>query len=308
MSPYGTSNPDYLLDNISLNQEACDGLGYCLPACPMMSLSLVEGYVNGYFNSQTLFVDLGTCIICGLCAEVCPNQAIDVDVPGGGGSSTPGGTDNGGSGGGNASGSNFNALGPTNPINLEKDLDCFDKVPSNNNTVYKITIHVHSAHEGYPTQEYWQGDPGHAYITMEKSNNANVHRLSFGFYPKEDTWVTPTKNAVASGIGEESSNDLRRSDIRYTMIVNEQSFNNAKFSAIVNSNKPYDLNDFNCTDYAIEVFNAAMQNGEKLNVLNSNIGFTTPAGLYSNLDQLRQNGNTKISKSKFYLPFSNSCN
>lgn len=224
----------------------------------------------------------------------------------GGGNSGGGG---GASGGANTpSATNFNALAPVEAIDIYERLDCFSSVPSNADTTYKITLHAHSAHEGYPTQEFWSGDPGHAYITLEKSNGSNVQRLSFGFYPKVATWVTPTKNAVASGMGEESSNDIRRSDIRITNQITASAFNNAVNKAKTASAKPYDLNDYNCTDYAVDVFNASQNSNGQLIVPNSNIGFTTPAGLYKTLDQKRVSGNTNVSNNYAKPPVSTNCN
>lgn len=225
---------------------------------------------------------------------------------GGGGNSGGGG---GASGGANTpSATNFNALAPVEAIDIYERLDCFSSVPSNADTTYKITLHGHSAHNGYPTQEFWDGEPGHAYITLEKSNGSNVQRLSFGFYPKVDTWVTPTKNAVASGIGEESSNGERNSNIRLTSTINASAFNNAVSKAKTASNKPYDLNDYNCTDYAVDVFNASQNSNGQLIVPNSNIGFTTPAGLYKTLDEMRIGGNTNISNTLAKPPVSTNCN
>lgn len=225
---------------------------------------------------------------------------------GGGGSGSGGG--GGGEGGNSPSATGFYAHAPSQNIDLYERLDCFNSVLSNAQTQYKITVHVHSAHDGYPTQEFWNGDPGHAYITLEKSNGSNVQRLSFGFYPKVATWVTPTKNAVASGMGEESANPTRRSNIRITSTVNASAFNNAVSKAKTASSKPYDLNDYNCTDYAIDVFNASQNSSGQLIVPNSNIGFTTPAGLYKSLDQMRIGGNTNVSNTKTYPLVSTNCN
>ena len=167
---------------------------------------------------------------------------------GGGGGGGGGGA---GSGGGSAS---YYYESPEDPIVLQQILNCFNNIPSNAQTTYKITIHSHLANPNLPTQVYnfSTNDPGHAYITMEKSNGAASHSLTFGFYPSQDTWITGTKNAVTSSIGQEDP-DFRKSNARYTITVNETAFNNARNMALNKSTKPYDLNDYNCTDYAIAV-------------------------------------------------------
>lgn len=200
-----------------------------------------------------------------------------------------------------------NLVAPVEAIDLKEALKGFANVPSNSNTKFSITIHVHSAHEGFPAHEYWNGDPGHAFITLSKVNGNQSYRLSFGFYPKIDSWITMTKQPVTSGIGEESMNDQRRSDIRYTLNVTGDRFSAAIYMAELLSERAYSLSNFNCTDYAIGVFNMGFNNstsGNKLNVPDSNIGYTTPAGLYQTLDNLRINGNTSISNQSSTPPTS----
>ncbi|SMG32625.1 hypothetical protein [Sphingobacterium psychroaquaticum] len=252
-----------------------------------------------------------------------PHTVANPDYNPGGGGSGGGGSGSGGSGeggegeGGDGSGgssssnaSNHMAVAPVSSIDLNQRLNCFNSVPTNSATSYKVTIHVHSAVQEYPLSEFnvVKGGPGHAYITLEKTNGTHHQQLSFGFYPQEDTWVTPTKNAVASGIGEESSDPERRSDIRMTKSINNLEFTAAVVNASNNSTKTYDLNDYNCTDFAIDVFNASQSGVGKLNVLNSSIGFTTPVGLYKALDNLRIGGNANVSNVSTKAPVSTNCN
>lgn len=238
-----------------------------------------------------------------------------VDSGSDGGSEEGGGYSSGGGSGGSPtttySATNFIAAAPINAINLQQRLDCFNTVPTNSSTTYKMTIHVHSARQGHPSQEFnlTTGDPGHAYITLEKVNGSNVQRLSFGFYPKYSSLVTPTKQPVVSGIGEEHSNPLRRSDIRYSLNLNETAFNNAVNSAASNSSNSYSLSDYNCTDYAIAVFNAGVSSTQQLNVPNSNItGFTTPGALYSTLNQMKNTANSNVTDGSTSPPPSTNCN
>ena len=52
-----------------VKEDHCDGLGNCLPNCPVEAISEGDIYV----------IDPDTCIECGTCAEVCPSEAI---IPG----------------------------------------------------------------------------------------------------------------------------------------------------------------------------------------------------------------------------------
>lgn len=215
----------------------------------------------------------------------------------------------GGGGGGGGSSTSYFYEAPTDPIVLQQLLNCFNNVPSNAQTTYKVTIHTHLANPNNVTQVYnfSADDPGHAYITMEKSNGSTSRSLTFGFYPSQDSWITGTKNAVTSSIGEEDP-DFRRSDARYTITVTEAAFNNARNMALTKSTKPYDLNDYNCTDYAIDVFDTALGT-TGLAVPNSTIGFTTPAGLYGRLSEMKTAGIPGISLTQSSAPSSTpACN
>lgn len=78
--------------------------------------------------------------------------------------------------------------------------------------------------------------------------------------------------------------------------------------ALNKSTKPYDLNDYNCTDYAIDVFNTAL-GGSGIVVPDSPIGFTTPAGLYGKLSEMKTAGIPGISLTQTSAPSSTSaCN
>jgi len=225
---------------------------------------------------------------------------------GGGG----GGSGGGGGGGIGGGGSSYFYESPADPIDIQNLLNCFNNVPSTVDTKYTVTIHTHLANPNLPTQVYnfSANDPGHAYITMEKSNGSTSRSLTFGFYPSSDTWITATKNAVTSSIGEEDS-DFRRSDARYTVTVTEAAFNNVRNIAVSKSNKSYDLNDYNCTDYAIDVFNGALGAGNPLVVPDSPVGFTTPAGLYGKLSAMKNAGASGVSLIQTRAPASTpACN
>lgn len=215
------------------------------------------------------------------------------------------GGESGGVGGSGGASSAYFYESPADPIDIQKLVDCFINVPSNSETKYKVTIHTHLANPNLVTQVYnfTEDDPGHSYITMEKTNGSTSRSLTFGFYPLTDTWITGTKNAVGSSIGMEDSDD-RRSDASYTISISEAAFNNMKRIAVAKSSKPYDLNDYNCTDYAIDVFNGALATENQLVVSDSPIGFTTPAGLYARLNQMKSSGITGISMTGTKAPIS----
>ncbi|MFC3356040.1 hypothetical protein [Sphingobacterium zeae] len=222
------------------------------------------------------------------------------------------GTASGGSGGGGGGGGHGGGSGgastfyeaPTEPIDIQELLNCFNNIPSNAQTTYKVTIHTHLANPSNPHQVYnaSQSDPGHAYITMQKTNGSATRSTTFGFYPSAGTWMTAIKDAENSAIGQENP-QKRRSDGSYTITVSEAAFNNARNAALAGSAKQYDLNDYNCTNFALQVFNAAM-GGTGLQVSNSSIGYKTPSSLYLKLSEMKTAGTPGVSLSQGFEPTS----
>ncbi|MDR6513690.1 hypothetical protein [Chryseobacterium camelliae] len=218
-----------------------------------------------------------------------------------------GGSGGGGGGGGHGGGSGGTSTfydAPTEAINIQEVLNCFNNIPSNAQTTYKVTIHSHLANPGNPYQVYnaSQNDPGHAYITMQKTNGSATRSTTFGFYPSAGSWMTAIKDAENSAIGQEDP-QKRRSDGSYTITVSEAAFNNARNAALAGSAKQYDLNDYNCTNFALQVFNAAM-GGTGLQVSNSSIGYKTPSSLYLKLSEMKTAGTPGVSLSQGFAPTS----
>ncbi|MFS4474297.1 ferredoxin family protein [Chryseobacterium sp. T20] len=296
-SIYGTTDPDYEQDGFQISQERCEGFSHCVNICPVEALTLVEGYVNEILNIRALYVQLDTCIMCGVCEPECPTEAIMLRLSGGSPGTTPGtnpGSDGGGTGGN--SGGSFSAIAPVSTINLEDRLNCFNNVVDNINTTYKVTLNAHRI-------DLNSDKPGHAYLTIEKSNGNQLQRLSYGFYPKSGA-ASATMQPTPSAMGEESSDEYRKSDARYSLYVTKTQFNAIISQSIALSKVPYDLNDNNCTHYATDVFNLLLPSNGQLN----NNGFLTPDGVYTYLANLKQEGNPNIQLGRIVPPASTNCN
>ncbi len=181
-----------------------------------------------------------------------------------------GNTGGGGSNNGNNNGNNnntFTAIAPAVTIDLKKRLDCFKTVPDNANTKYKITLNVQTG-IGFGNK------PGHAFITLEKSNGNNLQRLSYGFYPVSSL-QSGTMQAVSSAIGEESEDYQRKSDARYSLSIDASKFQNIINTSLNQANQSYNLIYNNCVHYATEIFNMANPPTGYI----GNQGFITPNDL-----------------------------
>jgi Fe-S-cluster-containing hydrogenase component 2 len=58
---------------IRVDQELCNGCGFCVRSCPVSAISMV---------SRMAYVDTVKCIECENCCSVCPRSAIkSIEVP-----------------------------------------------------------------------------------------------------------------------------------------------------------------------------------------------------------------------------------
>lgn len=168
----------------------------------------------------------------------------------------------------------FTVVAPEVTIDLKKRLDCFKTVP-NNGATYSITLHAHKGVGG-------SNKPGHAFITLEKSNGNNIQRLSYGFYPVSGP-ASATMQNVPSAIGEESGDEFRLSDSRYSLSINAVQFQQMVKESLEMANENYHLLHNNCVHYATNVFNLANPPTGKIN----NHGFVSPDDLNAYLRHIK---------------------
>lgn len=76
--------PDHHRGRVTLREERCIGCTQCSLACPNASCTMIDGPVvadREHPNKKGLYpqVDVGRCMYCGLCEEVCPTDAIFLD-------------------------------------------------------------------------------------------------------------------------------------------------------------------------------------------------------------------------------------
>ncbi|WON94349.1 hypothetical protein [Sphingobacterium sp. UGAL515B_05] len=206
-----------------------------------------------------------------------------------------GGGGGGGGGSGGTSSSSFVAVAPVTTIDIEERLKCFNNVVDNANTKYKVTLNAHRI-------DLNSDKPGHAFLTIEKSNGTQLQRLSYGFYPQSGPSAA-TMQPVTSAMGEESSDYKRKSDARYALSVTKAQFDAIVSQSIALSKVPYDLNENNCTHYATDVFNLLLPSSGQLN----NNGFLTPDGVYTYLANLKQGGNPNVTLGRIDPPTSTNC-
>jgi len=58
--------------------DVCEGIGDCIPVCPVECIHWAEGKTNTKGTKYT-YIDDATCIDCGACLSVCPIEGAILD-------------------------------------------------------------------------------------------------------------------------------------------------------------------------------------------------------------------------------------
>lgn len=151
-------------------------------------------------------------------------------------------------------------------INICDALTCFDLLTMNPNGTYEITLYIDQPKAGSSTAWVWGLGPdvGHTFIGLKAIENGIVTSVLFGFYPMQGVYTTPVvptapgevRNDAIDATGEINP---RPYDIAIRLDVTTSDFN--EFITIINSQfcesvPTYNLNTYNCTDFALGFFNS----------------------------------------------------
>jgi hypothetical protein len=190
-------------------------------------------------------------------------------------------------------------------VDPKKMIDCFGTISSIGAT-YSISIQSNLPIANDPFAIINNKlEAGHAFVTLTKTNsNGESITQVMGFYPV-NTYFAISLSNVSSMIVNDQGHDYGSS---YTISVNENQFQNALNQAIKLSNKDYNLSNFNCTDFALGVFNSGGGNLQVtpftipptfMNPFSVNIN-SSPTSLYNSIQNLQNQGynNTNFGKLK----------
>ena len=190
--------------------------------------------------------------------------------------------DGGGGGGGGDGGGGGNDDSYVNPtvfifdpadgILLNKMLDCFNRVANASGTTYKMTISSDLPENDHPDHLVTLGAaPRHSFITLEKSDGTTTVTKSFGFYPVQgwsSIFMQPVPSQIEDNFDHEANGTVQTS---VTGVQFDASIAQAMNLA---SNKYYDLNNYNSTNFALDIWNSAHPSNQ-INVPD----WVTPAGI-----------------------------
>ncbi|MBS1600152.1 MAG: hypothetical protein JST75_18135 [Bacteroidetes bacterium] len=173
--------------------------------------------------------------------------------------------------------------------NLSGRFQCF--AVNNNAAVYSITLCADVPDNNDPAHVNLGKEPGHVFIILSKTDTINGKSInqSFGFYPRR-----PASSLIFKNVrGVIFDNQCREYNASVYKRLNEDEFRLILEKSETLSRKKYNLNKYNCYDYAIGVFNAIPQI-EKLPVTHVKFPFIlghggSPCGLYKDLKRLKEN-------------------
>ena len=130
-------------------------------------------------------------------------------------------------------------------------------------TKYTITVYANQPGEGGDRDTYEREgligvDVGHSFVKLERENaDGTKTTITIGFYPVNE--ANPASPTDDGGIYDDSDEEF---DVSKVYEVTEENFKKALdyIQSIETSKKKYNLNDYNCTDFAIKTANAAGAN------------------------------------------------
>lgn len=164
------------------------------------------------------------------------------------------------SGGGGSSNNDDDAidveyeLDDNEAINVTDYIKCFNSI-SDVNASFKITLLSDLPVNGDPSKlfDWSKNSPGHSFIQLNKSGGGKTIQQNFGFYP-EFGWKAPFNVSVDSKMVDNAGHEFNAS---LTLTVSSSQFQAAlnKIQALSGNN--YNITTWNCTDFALSVFNAA---------------------------------------------------
>lgn len=139
-------------------------------------------------------------------------------------------------------------------IDVWKYFNCFDGVPSAGATyTVKLCVDIPSNKNPDASSAGAGISAGHSFLTITKSNGTDIVTQSFGFYPKYEPSILDPFASVSSAIKDNGGNEYNAA---IEMTISGDQFTQLKNIAISRSTLPYNLGSYNCTSYALDVFNA----------------------------------------------------
>lgn len=181
------------------------------------------------------------------------------------------------------------------PIDVSKFLKCFSTVPDEGSTC-SIEIFSDIPVDKDPNKLFnWQtASPGHTFLQIKKTNGNQSVMQNIGFYPMIG-WKTLLTTAPVEGKFVDNSEHEFNASLKMSLTPEDLKKTLDEMSYLSGSIK-YDIDEFNCTDFALNVFNAS-RISNPLEIPKYDIpggtavnGTNTPQGLFNELKSMQASG------------------
>lgn len=146
----------------------------------------------------------------------------------------------------------FEFVEDLSPIDITKYLKCFSNIPDDGSSC-SIELLVDIPVDNHPNRlfNFDQGSPGHTFLQITKTNGTQSVTQNIGFYPNA-TWKLLLAEPVQNKILDNSEHEFNAS---LTINITPEQLNNTINYLGNLASRDYDIDDYNCTDFALEVFN-----------------------------------------------------
>lgn len=185
-------------------------------------------------------------------------------------------------------------------IQIEKYMKCFTNIPDAGATG-SIEIFTDLPVNGDPTKFFdWEnGSPGHTFIQLRKQNGTQSVSQNIGFYPVSG-WKTTLTPAPINGKFVDNQGHEYNASIKINLNAAQIQTAVTRILYLARFVR-YDIDDYNCTDWALSVFNEAVKVEEQISDIPrydipggmAPNGTSMPQGLYIKLQQMKQAGGSQ---------------
>ena len=174
-------------------------------------------------------------------------------------------------------------------IDVQKFINCLNAIPDGGSTC-SIEILADIPVDKDPNKIFnlRTSSPGHTFLNIRKQNGSQSVSQNIGFYPKSGLKTMLTNAPID---GKFVDNGEHEFNAGYKINITPEKLNAAIMEMLRTKNNKYDIDNYNCTDWAMDVFNAAGGNLQiPLYDIPGNvpsIGTRMPNGVYNKLKEMK---------------------
>jgi hypothetical protein len=187
-----------------------------------------------------------------------------------------------------------------NAIDIEQYVKCFDNIPDAG-AQCEVGIYADIPVDSDPNKifDFSTGSPGHTFIQIKKTSADGTQSVvqNIGFYPQTGWKVGLTDAPVDAKFVDDSQHEFNAA---YTKTLTPEEFRSTVTEIRYLKNMQYDIDNYNCTDWALAVFN---KQGYGLDIPLYDIpgtypsaGTSMPQGIYNKLQQMKNSGDPHADK------------